>query len=393
MNLWLLTYRHLGAHPLRLLLNLLLLTLGVGIISLLLVMENELDRQFRRNLEGIQMVVGAKGSPLQLILSSVYHLDTPTGNIPLDEAQKLQKHPLVKKGIPLAYGDSYKGYRIVGTDSSYLELYRAKLRAGRIWEGALDITAGAQVAARLGLQVGDTFQSQHGLDGGGEEHAASFRVVGILKPSGSVLDQLLLTTTSSLWEVHDHAEDQEHDHEREITAMLLQFRSPMGVVALPRFINENTPLQAALPAYEISRLLENIGLGVNVLQGIALAVILVSGISMFISLYTSLRERHYELALMRSLGASRRQIFFLILQEGVLLSFIGAVLGWGAGRIGLWVMGSWAEQMYGYYIIRLKPLPAEWLLLVAVVIVGGLAALIPAITAYRSDLSRTLAEG
>ncbi|MEM6299111.1 MAG: ABC transporter permease [Bacteroidota bacterium] len=468
MNRWLLTYRHLRANPLTLTLNLILLTMGVGIISLLLVLENNLNQKFEKNLEGISMVVGAKGSPLQLILSSVYHLDAPTGNISLAESEKIRRHPMVKAAIPLAYGDSYQGYRIVGTDESYLKKYQAELAEGKRWEETFEVTAGAQAAKQLRLKIGDTFQSAHGLDGFGETHDTDFRVVGILKSTGTVADQLLLTDISSIWEVHDHDHEghnhdeanheghdheeeehhddhadhnheghdheegehhdhshegheheeehqdyDEHDHEghdhgeeghdehkeesegdKEITALLLEFRSPLAAVTLPRFINENTDMQAALPAFEINRLMSNIGLGVKLLQGIALAVILVSGISVFISLYKSLRERRYELALMRALGGSRNFLFTLILQEGLILAFLGCLLGWGLGRLGLWTLSRWATEQYRYGIENLQVLPSEWGLFAAVLGIGFLAALLPAVqAAYRSDLSEALTEG
>ncbi|MGF1533258.1 MAG: ABC transporter permease [Bernardetiaceae bacterium] len=388
MNLLFLTLKNLYAKPLQLALNLLLLSLGVSVISLLLVMESKLNQQFKRNLEGINMVVGAKGSPLQLILSAVYHVDDPTGNIPLSEAKKILAHPLVKSGIPLAYGDSYQGYRIVGTETTYLDLYTAELATGRLWQKPLEVTSGAQVAQKLGLRIGDRFESTHGLDGMGDTHGEqSFEVVGVLAPTGTVLDQLLLTSVESLWAVHAHGDGSASE---EITALLLRFRSPMGVVVLPRFINENTPLQAALPAYEISRLLKNIGLGVQVLQGIALAIILVSGISVFISLYTSLRERRYELALMRALGASRGKVSWLILQEGVLLSAMGAILGWGLGRLGLYGLSLWSEDTYRYALNTYEILPSEWLLLGLVLAVGFLAGLVPALSAYRRSLAEDL---
>lgn len=397
MNLFFLSYRNLKANPWRLSLNLLLLAMGVGLISLLMVLEDQLDRQFRRNLEGIQMVVGAKGSPLQLILSAVYQLDAPTGNIPLSEAEKLQRHPMVKSGIPLAYGDNYQGFRIVGTSPTYLQLYDTEISQGRVWNAPLEVVAGAEAAQRLGLKVGSTFLSQHGLDAAGQTHEGkAFEVVGVTRRSGTVADQLLLTSVESLWAVHEQHEHEYEAHtedKKEITALLLSFKTPLGAVVLPRFINENTNLQAALPAYQMSRLLENIGLGVRVLQGVALAVMLVSGISIFISLYTSLRERRYELALLRALGASRWRVFRLILQEGLLLSLTGSLIGWLAGRAGIYALNRWAETKYHYGIRPEGILPQEWALLGAVLLIGLLAALLPALRAYQSAVSETLLEG
>jgi len=124
--------------------------MGVGIISLLLLMNKQVDEQFKKNIKGIDMVVGAKGSPLQLILSAVYHIDNPTGNIKKAEADRLAKHPLVKKSIPMAYGDNLKGYRILGTDTSYVSHYKGVVAQGRLWSQTMEATVGA-VAAELSL--------------------------------------------------------------------------------------------------------------------------------------------------------------------------------------------------------------------------------------------------
>ena len=131
MNIKSLSWRNLLSSPLNTTLSILLMTLGIGMISLILLINAEVNQQVERNLKGIDMVVGAKGSPLQLILSSVYHIDNPTGNIPLKEAKKIEKNPLVASSIPISLGDSYNGFRIVGTNLEFLDLYDVKLKSGR----------------------------------------------------------------------------------------------------------------------------------------------------------------------------------------------------------------------------------------------------------------------
>ena len=163
MNITLLSYRNMVDRPLSTLLSLLLLSLGVGIIGLLIQLDRHIEQQMQSNIRDIDMVVGAKGSPLQLILSAVYHIDAPTGNIDLHEAEQLVKNPLVDFGIPLSFGDSYRGYRIVGTDDSYPKLYGAEIDEGKLWSATLEVTIGTSVAQNLNLNVGDTFVGAHGL--------------------------------------------------------------------------------------------------------------------------------------------------------------------------------------------------------------------------------------
>ncbi|MEM9888415.1 MAG: ABC transporter permease, partial [Bacteroidota bacterium] len=193
MNLLQLSWKNLTYKPLSMLLSILLFALGVGLISLLFLLEDQIQKNFDKNLAGVDLVVGAKGSPLQLILSSMYHIDAPTGNITVKEARPFlnPKHPLIQKAIPLSMGDSYRGYRIVGTTTDILDFYEASVAQGNIWERNFEVTIGASIAATLGMKIGDEFKSSHGFvddEDLAHDDAASFKVVGILAESGTVLD-------------------------------------------------------------------------------------------------------------------------------------------------------------------------------------------------------------
>ncbi len=398
MNLWKLGWKNLVSKPLGTTLSILLLTLGVGMISLLSQVAEQVKDQLDRNLKGIDMVVGAKGSPLQLILASVLHIDNPTGNIPLPELEKLKKNRLVASAIPLSYGDSYQGYRIVGTTEGYWTVYEGRLQEGKVFEESLEVILGAEVAQVLGLTIGDEFLSTHGLQEIGEAHEGKpFTVVGIFENSGSVLDQLIVTGLESIWEVHAHEEEADTgEHEeanREITSILVKFRGPMGVLRMPRMINENTSMQAALPSYEVNRLMSLLGVGVEVIGALAIMLMIVSGISIFISLYNAILERQYEMALMRTYGAGPRQLALLVLVEGLSLVIVSYILGLAVSRVGLFFFSKSLQRSFHYHLEGFSIQPQEWWLLFAVLIIGIMAALIPAVRASRIDISRTLAEG
>lgn len=403
MNIFKLSFRNITGQPLNTTLSLVLLTLGVGMISLLIQVDKHIEEQMENNVRGIDMVVGAKGSPLQLILSAVYHIDAPTGNIPLKEAQQLQKNRLVEYGIPLSYGDSYQGYRIVGTNTKYLDLYEAKIKHGRIWETPFEVVLGATVAQQKHLSIGDTFYGSHGLTAGGEEHHEhAYRVTGILDYSNSVIDQLILTATESVWAIHHHHHDGEHEeehaaeeegeHHKEITAMLVKFRNPVGLIQVPRMVNEKTNMQAAIPAYEISRLFGLLGVGIDTLGMIAIVIMVVSGLSIFISLYNAMKEREYEMALMRTYGATRIKLVILVLQEGLLLTITGFLLGISFSRIGLWLISGLMESSYHYAFSGWVWLNEEWLLLIAAIAIGLLASIMPAIRVFHVHISKTLSD-
>ena len=379
------------------------MTFGITIISLLLLLNKQLDDQFRKNIKGIDMVLGAKGSPLQLILSSIYQIDSPTGNIPLDEAERLTRSPMIKTAIPLAMGDNYQSFRIVGTNKKYLDHFDATVAQGKLFQQDLETVIGPRVAAVTGLKIGDTFAGSHGLDKDGEKHAGSnYKVVGILNATNTVTDQLILTPISSVWAIHEHGEHhdeageahEEEEHEeapREITSMLIKFRNPMGMM-LARGINSNSKLQAALPNIEINRLFSLLGVGVETLRGLAIVIMLISGVSVFVSLYNSLKERRYEMALMLSMGATRAQLFGMLLLEGLVLALIGFILGILLSRVGLWLFSSSVSDDYHYNLAAFGILPEEWVLLGVAVLIGLLAAALPALGVYRMNISRTLAE-
>ena len=402
MNLLKISWRNLIDKPLSSFLSGLLMTFGITIISLLLLLNKQLDDQFRKNIKGIDMVLGAKGSPLQLILSSIYQIDSPVGNIPLDEAQRLTRNPMIKTAIPLAMGDNYRSFRIVGTNKKYLDHFDATVGQGRLFEKDLEVVIGPRVAEGAGLKLGDTFSGAHGLDQEGEKHAGSnYTVVGVLNATNTVTDQLILTPLSSVWAIHEHhKEDGKHEagegeepekEPREITSMLVKFRNPMGMM-LARGINQNSKLQAALPNIEINRLFSLLGVGVETLRGLAIAIMLISGISVFVSLYNSLKERRYEMALMLSMGATRAQLFGMLLLEGLVLALIGFVLGILLSRVGLWLFSANVSSEYHYDVAAFQVLPEEWALLGVAVAIGIVAAALPALGVYRMNISQTLAE-
>ena len=405
MNLAGVSLSYLRARALNTTLNVLLLALGIATITMLMLASQQLEERMHRDARGIDLVVGAKGSPMQIILSSIYQLDVPTGNIPWKQAQELQKHRGVKKSLPLAMGDNYKGFRIVGTNHDYVAHYGAELSAGRLWKAPLEAVLGSEVAAASRLGLDATFTGAHGLGGREGEHMHDehpYRVVGVLKPTGTVVDRIVLTDVTSLWAVHaDQYEIKDvariaellPEEGRELTALLIQYSSPLSAAILPRYVNANSEMQAASPAYETARLFTIIAVGMDVLRGFALVLIFSAGLSVFIALYNALEERRYDLAIMRALGARPRKLMALLLFEGLLLALIGAVVGL--------VLGHGLTEALGYALKRAKqPEVTGWvwdmgeLWLVALALgVGVVAALLPAWRAYTTDIAGTLARG
>ena len=425
MSILHLSWKNILNKPLNLVLNLVLFALGVGLISLLLLVNVQLEDKFEKNFAGIDLVIGAKGSPLQLILSSLYHLDAPTGNMPVSESKAFlnPKHPIFKSAIPLSLGDSHRGYRIIGTNTGFIDLYAAKFADGKLFEENMEVVVGATVAKNLNIKLSDEFKSSHGLiedENLVHEDAAPFKVVGILEKTGSVIDQLIVTKTQSIWVVHDEHDHEaeestehneaEHDHEHEeaehsedlpltsyedksITSLLVKFKGRnIQALNMARNINENTNFQAATPAIEINRLYTLLGVGEEALKAMALLIIFVSGLSIFISLFSSLRERKYELAVMRTLGARPGFLFQLIIFEGIIIAVLGCFCGIALSHGSMVLLADFLEKSYRYDFSAAIFLKEEIYIFGGSLVIGIIAAIIPAFQASKTDIHATLAD-
>ncbi len=430
---WLqLAWRNLWLSPLTSLVNSLLMTLGTASIVLLILASDRFSHAMSRDAQGIDLVVGAKGSPAQLVLSAVYHADLPTGNIPLEDARRWMSDSRIALAVPLSLGDSFRGFRIVGTNAEYFTLTGSSVATGGIMSQPRDAVIGASVAQATGLGLGDLFSGAHGFSDGGHQHDDHrYRVSGILAPTGAVTDRLILTSLESVWtlhgvDVHDHegAEHDEHDddhdrhdsaphphddeahgedddehahsgdsdHDLEITAVLLRYRTPLAALSLPREINTLSNLQAAAPAMEISRILQLVGLGLEGLQAFAWMLVATACLSVFAALYGSLRNRRGDLAMLRCLGATRVEVFVALLSEGLLLSVAGIVFGYLLGHLGVIGLDAWLATTRGISLGGLHWAAGETPLLFVLLGASVVSAALPALQAYRTDVATTLAE-
>ena len=370
--LYSLKYRFLNSF-----LSIMLTAFGVSIALLISQFGNHIQNRINLDGQGIDIVVGAKGSPLQLILSSVYHIDIPTGNIAYSQAKKIMNNPQIEESIPLALGDNWRGFRIVGTTTNYIRHYDMSLSTGRYWDQNFEVVVGSSV----NLDVGDEFMGVHGLLEDGSSHEEhKYNVVGILKPSGTVIDRLILTSLNSVLDIHglhkvdnsfeknhehqhdhehhkeEHHDVHEHDHDKEkhknedenhhkhtkndketyktnelgsseITALLIKTKSPIANINLPRSINRESSLQAANPALEINRLISLFGIGSKSFAILSLILILIASLNIFSGLASNLENRMGDLAVLRAVGFSKKRIFKIIVLEGILVVLIGIILG------------------------------------------------------------------
>jgi len=410
MNRFKLVWAFISRKPLTWAFHALALALGVAVVTALLLVQEGLESRFKRDLADIDLVIGAKGSPLQLVLSSVFALDVPTGNIPLSEAARFSNHPLVKRAVPVSLGDNAMGFRIVGTSRAYPDIYASTLDVGTWWTNPMEVVLGSDAARAMKIRPGDSFSGEHGLSMGGEAHKdAAYRVTGILKPTGTVLDRMILTDTASVWKVHEEAHGAEgkaeaHAHEagephvaaepaREVTALLVTYKSVLGAVMVPREVKARPDLQPAVPAIEVARLNRLLGNGGDVLQGFGVGLLVLAGLGFVLTLATAVGQRASQLALLRVLGAPPFMLFSLVTIEALLLGLLAGVAGLGLG----WAAATFAAQSSvatGGPVLALPPagLREVWILGGALAI-SLVAAFGPAIAAYRTDPARVLKGG
>lgn len=350
-------------------LSVLLLASSIMIIILSFLTMQQIESKFNENANKIDLVVGAKGSRLQLVLCNVFHVDNPTGNIRMKDVTFLTKHPFVKNAIPISLGDNYKSYRIVGTNQNFLQkLYKAPLKQGKLFEKPYEVVLGFNAANKMDLKLGDSFYGSHGIDASIHEHQdAKYLVVGLLDYSGEVIDNLILTSLESVWQVHseDHQKgsfdlnyEKKHDHhhhkitldeeDKEITALLVNYKSQRAKFSIPGIVNNKEQLMAAEPSIEIQRLLDLVQPAVKVVTVLAWFIFGLAFFSMLITMINSMKNRKYEIAMMRASGATSKLVLISILTEGFLIAFIGGLLGVFMGHIFLEIMGQYLTNHYHY---------------------------------------------
>ncbi|MDR9366659.1 MAG: FtsX-like permease family protein [Balneolaceae bacterium] len=462
MNLLRLSIAYIRQQKLRTVLNVLLLSLGIATIVILLLFSYQFEKNLNRNAAGIDVVVGAKGSPIQLILSSIFHMDAPTGNISLKEAKNIIENRAVKSAIPLALGDNYRGFRIVGTTKEYANHYQVSLKNGRFWRSNFEIVVGSDVFASEQLSIGDDIISSHGLSSSGHAHSKKpLTVVGILEESNTVMDRLILTGVPTVWAVHEHADEADHVHEsegydheseyhshddqhgahnhdedhreeeyqksrvadgqisvpdneselqsessnahfafmtdenmdKELTSMLITYASPIAAAMFPRYVNSETDMQAAAPGFEIARLLNLLGIGLDALRIFGIILIFSAALGVFIALYNALEERQYDLAIMRTIGGTRTTLLTIVILEGLILSVAGCLLGFVIGHGAIALLGESFYQARQFDLTALIIVPSEVGLLGLAIGIGIISSLIPAVQAYRTDISAILSKG
>ena len=372
--------------------SILLMILGVTIITLSVLVNQITKNTFTKNNPDLDVVVGAKGSPLQLVLSSIHHIDIPTGNISYKNAKKIMKHPAIKFGVPISLGDNFQNYRIVGTDKKFLKLYDAELEIGSIWEKPMQSVIGSNVANFTKLKIDKFFVGSHGLIDTGDIHSEQpYKVVGILKKTGTILDNLIITSLDSVWNLHSNQNDiLKNTDSLEVTALLLKYKNKTSVFSFPRLINKNTSMQAASPNLEISKLFKLTGEAHKIINYLSIIIVSLSFAGILFTLLNNINERKYDLAILRTLGFTRERIFSIILIEGMTISILGSFIGLILGGIVYECIEFFSLLGRNIVTGQLDFIYEILTIWFVILIISFLTCLIPGIKVYKQNIRNTL---
>ncbi|MDP7639922.1 MAG: ABC transporter permease [Candidatus Hydrogenedentes bacterium] len=408
MSLWHIAWSYLWSRKLTTGLTILSVALAVGLISAVLTIRDETNRRFVDETNAYELVVGPAGSPLQLVLSSVYFLDQAVGSMKyslVEQIRGAEFEDAVENVFPVALGDVYRGFRIVGTERDLFDFPwktpRGEVRNpfqlrgdGKFFDGPMQAVVGYLAARRTGLKVGETFVGLHGSSAEGLDHSETpYTVVGVLEASGTSNDRAIFVSLDSIWASHadyDEGDGPDEDEELEVSAILVDARGG-AVFTLRRDLPEVMLVQAVRPIDEIRKLFDQfLGPAIAILKAIGYVVVVISAITILIGLYLSIIQRKRDLAIMRALGASAAEIFGAVMIEAFLVTILGILSGWALGKVTAMTLGVYMGRVYGFSITGTSTGPDELYFFSIVAGIGLLAGIVPAWQAYQTDVAKDL---
>jgi len=386
-------WRYLQGRFVTSVLTVVSVALGVSLVIASVLLTRGIKEGFIAGATDYNLIVGAKGSPTQLVLNVIFRMDAPTPNIPLSAYEDLRRDPRVEVAVPVAMGDAYQGFRYVATSEAYFAPFPWRRHAPALSTGRLfrseaperpdyEAVLGADVARRTALKASDRFYE-------GEEMAAyPLTVVGVLRPTGTADDRAIFISLASYWEMNEISRKAMI---KPLTAILIRPKRLSDLTALHRGWNVAPDLQAALPSAVLLNVFNLLGLVEDVLFVVLTVVAVVVGLYLFVTMYNATLERRREIATMRALGARRATVLGIVLLESCVIAALGGLAG---------ILGGHGVAALGAYLLAARGGPVTHALALgalqpatfgAVVALGALAGLVPAVLAYRTEVAENLA--
>jgi putative ABC transport system permease protein len=392
-----LIYRSLRQHALSTFVTAGSIALAAGLLLTVWVVKTQSQAVFSSTTSGFDAVLGARGSKLQLVLNAIFHLEASPGNLPPADVAAISRHPAIKAAIPIAVGDNFKGWRIVGTTPAYFDVEYlpgkkyAFTAGGKLFaDGAREAVVGAYAAKQLGWKTGDTFQPYHGLAFDPKaQHEEVYTVTGILEPTGTPTDRVIWIPLTGVQTMGGHDVRAAAD----VSAVLIQLRAPTAGLMLDMMINkQGNKMTFAYPIGAIvADLFNKISWVDKVLTLLAWLVAVVASASVLVSIYNSMSARQHDIAILRALGARRRTVFGAVVGEAAVIGLLGSVTGLAVFAGFAAVVTGIIQAQTGVVLEPLRWNPVFWwgpLTFVGLCALGGL---VPAIKAYRVPVAETIA--
>lgn len=385
-----------------------LLALGTATILLSLLFRHHLTAQTGREAGIVDMVVGAGAYPMELVLNSVLHLGAPGPRTDLQDFDFLRTNPHVERSAPVLALDRVREVRLLASTRDLFALYGARIQTGRLFDAPFEAVLGASAARTLASQAGDVLVVDHGLGADPSmsdrlQHDRTLRTVGVLAPTGTVLDELVITSLNTSWRMHERRHGSSAQASgaldldlspaqpsKGVHALLIRFTSPGGAQAVAPLIASRPGLISADPRADLTRLGRMFDQGLEVMGISAFIFVILAVLSLLAALYGALDQRQFDLALMRTLGASRLRVSLSIMLDGLLLSALGALLGLAIAHAGAQLSGLLLNAGQRVQMTGAIWLPGEGTVLASIMAAGVLCAFVPAIKAYRLDISSVL---
>ena len=410
MNLFSLAYKSAKARLATTVLTILSIAISTALLLGVEKIRTGAKASFEQTVSGTDLIVGARSGPINLLLYSVFRIGDPTANLSWQSYERFSARTDVAWSIPISLGDSHKGFRVMGTTTDYFTHFRygAKknlaLTTGKPFEGVYDAVLGAEVARALNYELGESFVISHGLKSTSfTEHKDNpFSVVGILAPTGTPVDKTIHISLAGMEAVHVGlvngvpslgAKPRELTPEdlepKAITAFLIGLKSKSAVLRYQRAVNtyRREALSAVMPGVALSQLWRVVGGAEQALRAIALLVIAAGFTGLLTTILTSLNERRREIAVLRSVGARNRDVFFLLVAESSTLAACGAIIGFAITNIGFAAFATKIESAAGIPLGGLGISAYDFYVLGAVIGAGALLGFIPGWLAYKRSLS------
>ncbi len=415
------------------------LTIFAIMISLLLIIciqniSSQLVSNVETQTKEYDLIVGKSGSGIGLALNSIFFYGVPEGNIDISYLESLSSNKFVKRIVPIGMGDSYRGYKIIGTTPQYFSGDGFKLKEGKFIKNESDAVIGSTIAKKGNMKIGDKFKSTHGLGGAVEEnededehhhHDFEYTVVGILEPTNTPNDTVVFTTIETLWHAHglhhdedesgEHHEDEMEEHEEEgsekktsshaqgkssdteeesstalVTALLIRAKDMSSQTMLYNDLSNDSNIQAIIPNQALREFLNYIKIFTLVITLIASVSVVISIIMLFITMLTSSIEQRKDTSILRALGASRATIFNINICQMLILALIGVLLGFVLSHIVIALIGNYIVTNYGLYMSGLVFQGEEFIAMLITIALSLVAGIIPALMVYKTDATKYL---